>query len=166
VAHEQQQSQSSYQQGILLTQSVKTDDGAIQQMMCLHGVVDGHINETVTTPHKLCRHNATDSSYVCGPAENSTANLDMSHYLGVADFAVSAELMLVRPIGRDSATSIFYISGPHTSGNTCQDHVGLDAGPAPDTFYTEGCHWQDDHPPSLANPSCRFMTHPRVCHKP
>ena len=123
--------------------AMKMDDGAIKQMTCLHGVVDGHINTTVATPHKLCRHNATDSSYVCDPAENSTANLDMSHYLGVADFTVSAELMLVRPIGSDSTTSIFFVSKPHASGDTGQDHVGLDAGPAPDTFYTEGCHWPE-----------------------
>jgi hypothetical protein len=110
---------------------------SLARQVCLYGVVNGRVNATAADPHKLCSRNLTDSSFVCGPAEAPTANLAMNSDLGVEDFSVSAELMLVRPIGHNSASSIYFVSA---AGD---DHVGLDAGPPPDTLFTEGVHWTE-----------------------
>ena len=102
---------------------------------CLHGVVSGRAKVGVVHPHKLCGHNSSDASFVCGPLEGVDANLDVTYFLGTEDFTISAELMMVRPVGHDSATSVDFIS------STGVDYLGLDGGPAPDTFFTQGVHW-------------------------
>jgi sialidase-1 len=107
------------------------------QQVCLRGVVAGQPDASVVHAHRLCGHNSSDGSFACGPFEGADANLDVLHVLGTEDFTISAELMLVRPAGRDSATSLDFISP------TGVDYLGLDSGPAPDTFFTQGVHWPD-----------------------
>ncbi len=116
------------------------------QQVCLRGVVAGRPDASVVRAHRLGGHDSSDGSFTCGPVEGPDANLDVLHVLGTEDFTISAELMLVRPVGRDSATSLDFISP------TGVDYLGLDSGPAPDTFFTQGVHWPDQTIKSTRTP--------------